>query len=95
MATPLLNDLITAALQLAGTDATSHGARMWRTEGGRTCPIGWDDCSQAVYVDLKTGQHDYGDPGGPGHDDCQQHCRHGMKPPEPDDEEATTPQEPK
>ena len=83
----MLNDLITAAIQLAGTeDQVSHNARLWQMEGGRTCPIGWDGCSQAVYVDLKTGEHDYGKPGGPGHADCQRNCSHGMNPPPPYDD---------
>jgi hypothetical protein len=82
-----LNELITAAMQLAGTDdAVSHGARLWKTEGGRRCPLDWDNCSQAVYVDLKTGEHDYGEPDGPGHADCVRHCPHGMEPPPPEEE---------
>lgn len=76
----LLDNLITAAVQLAGDDAVSHGARMWQSEGGRRCPLGWEGCSQAVYVDLKTGEYDYGQFGGPGHADCQKHCKHGMEP---------------
>jgi hypothetical protein len=76
----LLNELITAAVQLAGDDAVSHGARLWKSEGGRACPIGWGGCSQPVYVDLKTGQYDYGQPGGPGHADCVRNCKNGMQP---------------
>jgi len=75
-----LNDLITAAVQLAGTDSVSNGARLWQSEGGRACPLGWYGCSQPVYVDLKTGAHDYGQPGGPGHADCVRHCKNGMQP---------------
>jgi hypothetical protein len=79
--TKLLDQLITAAMQLAGTEnQVSHGARLWQSEGGRTCPIGWEDCSQAVYVDVKTGEYDYGQPGGPGHADCVRTCCHGMNP---------------
>lgn len=77
-----LEDLITAAMQLAGADdRVSHGARLWKSEGGRRCPLAWDDCSQTVYVDLKTGEHDYGAAGGPGHADCQKNCHHGMQSP--------------
>ena len=80
-----LNDLVTAAIQLAGTeDQTSHNARLWQMEGGRACPLGWCGCSQPVYVDLKTGEHDYGEPGGPGHADCVRNCHHGMGRPEPE-----------
>lgn len=75
-----LDSLITAAVQLAGTEAVSHGARLWQSEGGRRCPLGWDGCSQAVYVDMKTGEYDYGEPGGPGHADCERTCQHGMQP---------------
>lgn len=81
-----LNELITAAMQLAGDDTVSHGARLWKTEGGRRCPLDWDECSQAVYVDLKTGEYDYGEPGGPGHADCVRRCPHGMEPPPPEEE---------
>ena len=83
----LLDELITAAVQLAGNDAVSHGSRLWQSEGGRACPLGWGGCSQPVYVDLKTGDYDYGEPGGPGHADCLRHCTNGMRPcPENDDE---------
>ena len=80
----MLNDLITAAIQLAGTeDQVSHNARLWQMEGGRECPLGWGGCSQPVYVDLATGENDYGERGGPGHADCMRNCRHGMNPPPP------------
>ena len=87
-----LNDLITGAIQLAGDNLTSHSAKLWQSVGGRTCPIGWGGCSQAVYVDIKTGDYDYGEPGGPGHQDCVRNCRHGMNPPPvPDDDEDQPP----
>ena len=83
----VLDELITAAVQLAGDDAVSHGARLWQSEGGRACPLGWRGCSQPVYVDAKTGVYDYGQPGGPGHADCVRNCKNGMHPcPEDDDE---------
>ncbi len=75
-----LNDLITGVTALAGGDDVAHSARMWRSEGGRPCPIGWNGCSQAVYTDTVTGEYDYGEPGGPGYADCQKHCEHGMEP---------------
>ena len=85
----LLNDLITAAMALAGAEAVrNHDARLWHLEGGRRCPLGWGGCSQSVYVDLKTGEHDYGEPGGPGRRDCEEHCRHGMNPPTADEYEG-------
>lgn len=76
-----LDDLITGAVQLAGETLVSHGARLWESVGGRACPLEWGGCSQPVYVDLKTGEHDYGERGGPGHADCVRNCRHGMNPP--------------
>lgn len=85
--TPSLNDLITGAVQLAGDTGVSHAARLWQSEGGRACPLGWGGCSQPVFVDLKTGEHDYGEPGGPGHVDCLRNCRHGMQPRPQDDED--------
>lgn len=82
-----LNELITAAVQLAGADnLASHNARLWQMEGGRACPLGWGDCSQPVYVDLKTSAYDYGERGGPGHADCARNCRHGMQQ-RPDDDD--------
>ena len=39
--------------------------------------LAWHDCSQSVYVDIKTGEYDYGEPGVPGHSDCMSHCKHG------------------
>ncbi len=80
--TPILNDLITAAVVLAGGEnAAAHGGRVWHSEGGRRCPIGWDGCSQPVFVDLASGEYDYGEPGGPGAADCQRNCQHGRVPP--------------
>ena len=32
-----------------------------------------------MFVDLKTGEYDYGEPGGPGYADCLRNCRHGMQ----------------
>jgi len=79
-----LDNLITAAMQLAGNENVSHNRVIWQQEGGRSCPIGWEDCSQAVYIDVATGDYDYGERGGPGWTDCQQHCQHGQKPPDYD-----------
>mgnify|MGYP006914449625 FL=1 len=90
-----LNDLINGAIQLAGGNLTSHNARLWQSEGGRTCPLGWGDCSQAVYVDIKTGEYDYGEPGGPGYQDCVRYCRHGMNPPPAPDDDDYEDQPPK
>lgn len=84
--TPRLNDLITGAIQLAGDTGVAHGARIWQSEGGRTCPLGWGGCSQPVFFDLATGEYDYGETGGPGHADCVRNCKNGMQP-RPQDED--------
>jgi len=54
----------------------SHG-HDWQSEGGRSCPND-PDCggSQTVYRCARCGDHDYGEPGGPGHADCLNFCRH-------------------
>lgn len=83
----MLQQLIDDATALANPDDTMHGGRLWRSEGGRACPIGWDHCSQPVFVDLRTGDYDYGDLGGPGHASCKATCHEGMQPPEPEEEE--------
>ena len=76
----LLNRLITAAMELACDDGrVSHGSRLWESIGGRQCPLGWPHCSQPVYMDIKTGEYDYGEPGGPGHAVCTDTCSHGMQ----------------
>jgi len=61
----------------------------WVTDGGRTCPLGWMDCSQPVFRIAGTDVYDYGEPGGPGAKHCATECPHrGQLPdPEPDDPE--------
>ena len=84
-----LNTLISAALLLGGgkENQVSHNFAMWETVGGRACPLGWDHCSQPVFENIATGEHDYGDRGGPGHDDCVRNCRHGMEAPPADEKD--------
>lgn len=77
-----LQQLIDVATALANLDDTMHGGRLWRSEGGRACPIGWDHCSQPVFVDVRTGAYDYGERGGPGHASCVATCSERMQPPE-------------
>ncbi len=86
-----LQDLIDDAVALASPNETLHGGRMWRSEGGRSCPIGWDHCSQPVFVDVRTGDYDYGERGGPGHAACKATCPEGMHPPEPEEEVRPSP----
>lgn len=82
-----LETLIADAVALANPDDTMHGGRLWRSVGGRACPIGWDHCSQPVFEDIRTGETDYGQPGGPGHSDCLSNCSERMQPPKADCDE--------
>lgn len=84
----ILDDMITAAIHLAGGAESVDGARVWRSEGGRQCPVGWNNCSQTVYVDLVSGGYDYGEQGGPGWNDCVQFCRYNMRAPAASGEEG-------
>lgn len=83
-----LQQLVDGAVELANPDSTCHNGRMWQSVGGRSCPIGWFDCSQTVYVDVKTGAYDYGERGGPGAADCAAHCPHGREIPPPAEDES-------
>jgi hypothetical protein len=40
-------------------------------DGGRPCPKGSKNCSQAVYQCFWCGTYDYGEEGGPGYEDCK------------------------
>lgn len=74
-----LQSLIRQASTELGSDACRAGKHDWQTMGGRGCPhpenIGEGQCSQTVYVCRTCGDTDYGDKGGPGHDDCMA-CRY-------------------
>ena len=49
----------------------------WVMEGGRACPKSFPvDCSQPVFIKPLTGEYDYGQPGGPGHQFCTDYCKH-------------------
>ncbi len=53
-------------------DAAGHD---WVSEGGRCCPKDIrGDCSQTLYRCRTCGIHDYGQPGGPGAQDCMDSC---------------------
>jgi hypothetical protein len=85
VSTSTLDALISDARAIAGNDdGRMHKGRLWKFAGGRSCPIGWDDCSQAVFRCAKTDDWDYGEPGGPGAADCRENCEHGMLSPEND-----------
>lgn len=69
-----LTALITEATLLAGYGHPCHTGHAWVTEGGRQCPRGSEQASQVVYVCARCGEQDYGEPGGPGHSDCERPC---------------------
>ena len=69
-----LQNLIAEAAALGGGNLCASG-HDWESEGGRTCPKGWVDCSQTVYVCRWCGAYDYGDKGGPAHGECFSECR--------------------
>lgn len=72
---------VLAAL-IDGARAAANPPGTWVTDGGRACPIEWGDCSQPVFMDQATGAYDYGEPGGPGHDECETECPHRLQLPE-------------
>lgn len=72
--TETLQQLIGAAMALAGDHPCSVLGHDWKSAGGRACPH-YDtekECggSQAVYECARCPEIDYGDPGGPGYRDC-------------------------
>jgi hypothetical protein len=69
-----LAELIREA-QMFGSAACDAGRHNWEPEGGRDCPQERTyHCGQAVYRCAACGVHDYGEPGGPGHQDCATSC---------------------
>jgi hypothetical protein len=90
--TGLLQSLIKSAKEDARPQfACADGDHHWQSEGGRSCPMGAEGCSQAVYRCAICGIHDYGDGDGPGATDCRAACgdsmmgwRNGPFDPQPD-----------
>lgn len=84
-----------AAMEVTRFGCDAHG-HDWVAEGGRSCPMGAEGCSQTVYVCRSCGQYDYGDgDGSPGKQDCQAVCgdsmtgwQNGPLDPRPDEWEA-------
>lgn len=72
--TPHLQQLIQQASTQLGAEACREGRHTFVTEGGRSCSKGYEDCSQPVYVCSSCGAYDYGEAGGPGHQDCYVGC---------------------
>jgi hypothetical protein len=67
---PSLAELIKEA-KTFGSAACQEGIHTWASEGGRPCPKEYrENCGQTVYRCTGCGAYDYGDPGGPGHSDC-------------------------
>lgn len=67
-----LAQLVTQAKILGGTPCHHD----WRHVGGRQCkcdPTGYFR-SQSVFQCARCETYDYGQPGGPGHEDCKQNC---------------------
>lgn len=71
-----LRHLITEAIALGGENLCVNG-HDWKSIGGRECSYQTEGCggSQAVYECRLCGDVDYGNPGGPGYDDCIAYCR--------------------
>lgn len=82
-----LTELVVEAQAIAGAHPCNVLGHMWQTVGGRACPYSQDEhgtCpdgeterSQPVYRCARCGEHDYGEPGGPGHADCLHYCSFG------------------
>ena len=64
-----LRALIAEAALLGGDNLCAAG-HAWESDGGRACALGDGNCSQAVYRCTRCGEWDYGEPGGPGAEDC-------------------------
>lgn len=77
MSTTTLHSLIRHASTELGSTACQAGKHQWASDGGRSCPHDLTEtCSQAVYRCVVCDSHDYGERGGPGHTDCERHCRY-------------------
>lgn len=82
MSAPIIEGLLGAiadARALANDHPCASTGHLWESEGGRTCPREGTDrecshTSQAVYRCARCEVYDYGEPGGPGHADCEGGC---------------------
>lgn len=66
--------LVAEARSLANDDpcVVKH---IWESDGGRACPrFDQHQCSQTVYRCARCGEYDYGQAGGPAHDECHNGC---------------------
>lgn len=74
-----LMQLIEQAKALAGESTCERDGHDWQMNGGRPCPTGNGNCSQAVYVCARCGDTDYGDTEDwPGMTDCRAACGDSM-----------------
>lgn len=64
-----LVELVREAEQTCEAQTCDRHGHAWESGGGRACPRGcsW---SQNAYRCRRCGAWDYGEPGGPGHEDC-------------------------
>lgn len=61
--------------------AAANPKPIWVMEGGRPCPLEWEDCSQPVYRLAGSDHYDYGNKGGPGDRHCRSTCPHDYRHP--------------
>lgn len=73
--TGILQQLVSQAVALTSPEP------VWNMVGGRSCPIGWEDCSQPVFESACGRYADHGERGGPGAQHCATECQHGRQPP--------------
>lgn len=66
-----LSHLITEAKALAGEHPCVTMGHAWEPDGGRACPRGLYG-SQTVYRCRRCGGYDYGEPGGPAWQECEE-----------------------
>lgn len=67
-------DILVSEARALANDHPCEIEHIWEAIGGRACPRGSENCSQAVYQCARCGEHDYGYPGGPGAADCETPC---------------------
>lgn len=77
-----LHKLVVEAQAIAGAHPCAVFGHQWASAGGRLCAHADNGCnhpdarlvSQTVYQCIRCEEYDYGEPGGPGYDDCVRYC---------------------
>ena len=69
-----LRQLVTEAQALAGSHPCVIFGHVWEFQGGRACDY-CENGSQSVFQCARCGDWDYGEPGGPGYEECKKECR--------------------